>query len=60
MVVSIVDDYPELKNSTRVSGEGTIILPYLGTQYVENLKINELENLLNESYKICKIFFPRN
>ncbi len=60
MVVSIVDDYPELKTNTRVSGEGTIILPYLGTQYVENLTINELENLLNESYKICKISFPRN
>ena len=40
MVVSVVDDYPELKTNTRVSGEGTIILPSLGTQYVENLTIN--------------------
>jgi len=51
MLISVSDDYPELITKTRVSGEGTIILPSLGTQYVENLTIKELESLLNESYK---------
>lgn len=51
MAVTIADDYPELITKARVSGEGTIILPSLGTQYVKDLTINELENLLNESYK---------
>ena len=44
-------DYPEYSTKTSIDGEGTLYLPLLHRIYVEGLSINELNNLLNKSYK---------
>ena len=43
--------HPELESKVTVDGVGTIYVPRLKRIYVENLTINELANLLNDSYQ---------
>lgn len=49
--IIISQDYPELNTFAQVTGEGTISIPKLNKIYVQGLTVNELINLLNDSYK---------
>ena len=43
--------YPELVSDNVINGEGFITLPNIGSVYVEGLTVNEMNFLLNKSYK---------
>ncbi len=43
--------YPELVSNSTIDGEGFITLPNIGSVYVEGLTVNEMNFLLNKSYK---------
>ena len=49
--VIVSEEYPELTSIVSVDGEGKIFLPKLKRIYVAGLSLNEVNKLLNESYK---------
>lgn len=49
--VIVSNEYPELTSIVSVDGEGKIFLPKLKRIYIQGLSLNELNTLLNESYK---------
>ncbi len=51
ILVTVSRSLPELTNVHTIDGDGTVYLPRLHRTYVSGLTINELNNLLNESYK---------
>ncbi len=48
--VIISRDYPELESVAVIDGEGTIFLPKLNRVYIAGLSLNELKEILNESF----------
>ena len=49
--IVVSTDYPELTRISTIDGEGSIYLPLLKRVYVEGLTLEELNNLLNQSFK---------
>ena len=51
IMIVVSTDYPELTRVSTIDGEGSIYLPLLKRVYVKGLTLEELNNLLNQSFK---------
>lgn len=51
ITINVSDEYPELKVTRRIDGQGTIYLPRLKRVFVRGLTVNELNKLLDNAYE---------
>ena len=57
LTIDISREYPELKTSVFIDGEGKIDLPLINRVYVRGLTLEEMNNILNEEY-LNYIIYP--